>query len=100
MVKHVVFFKIREEFTDSKDFACQDIIDVLKELPDKIDIIRGYELGINFAEKETAYDLCLISVFDSEEDLDKYRVHPEHVAAVEKIRRYIDKTAFVDFKIS
>lgn len=39
--------------------------------------LKSCEVGINV--KEGNYDACLISTFDSLEDLAAYKVHPEHV---------------------
>ncbi len=39
--------------------------------------LKSCEVGINV--KEGNYDACLVSTFDSLEDLAAYKVHPEHV---------------------
>ena len=47
--------------------------------------LKTCEVGINIAEGN--YDACLVSTFDSMEDLAAYKVHPEHV----KISSYCKK---------
>jgi Stress responsive A/B Barrel Domain. len=37
------------------------------------------EVGINVNKGDAAYDAVLISRFHSKDDLDAYKVHPEHV---------------------
>ena len=98
MVKHIVFFKLKDEIVDKEQVA-KNVINTLYELKNKIAEIKFYELGMNFANRETAFDIALISHFDTREDLEKYRLHPEHVRAVEQIRPYISKTASVDYEI-
>ena len=98
MVKHIVFFKLKEDIQDKKQ-AAKYVIDTLLPLKDKIDVVKFYELGMNFANKETAFDIALVSHFSSREDLDYYRNHPEHIKAVEQIKPYIAKTASVDYEI-
>ncbi len=97
MVKHIVFFKLKDNFEDKKTIA-KIVIDTLLPLKDKIPEIRFYELGMNFANKQTAFDIALISHFDSREDLDKYRNHPEHIKAVNEIRKFLAQTASVDYE--
>ncbi len=98
MVKHIVFFKLKEDIQDKKQ-TTKHVIDTLLPLKDKIVVVKFYELGMNFASKETAFDIALISHFSSKEDLDHYRNHPEHLKAVEQIKPYISKTASVDYEI-
>ena len=98
MVKHIVFFKLKDEIENKEQIAKQ-VIETLYPLKEKIKEIKFYELGMNFANKETAFDIALISHFDSRDDLDTYRSHPEHIKAVEKIKPYINKTASVDYEI-
>ncbi len=97
MVKHIVFFKIKENLDRSA--ASREIIETLKPLKDQIPQIRFYELGINFADRESAYDVALVSHFDNKAALDVYRNHPLHKEAVEKIKKYILQTAVVDYEI-
>ncbi len=96
MVKHIVFFKIKESF--DKIVAAREIIETLSPLKDQIPQIKFYELGINFAERDSAYDVALVSHFDNKTDLDIYRNHPLHKQAVEKIKKFILQTAVVDYE--
>ncbi len=96
MVKHVVMFKLVPNV--DRISGSKQIVETLEQLPGKINQIRYYELGTNFATSESAYDVVLISEFDSVEDLNAYRSHPEHVSAVEKIKHLIQKTAVVDYE--
>ena len=98
MVKHIVFFRVQSDIYN-KEQVIQDIIDILLPLKNKIPQIKFYELGINFADKKTAFDLALISEFNNAKDLEIYRKHPEHIKAVEKIKNFISETAVVDYEI-
>ena len=98
MVKHIVFFKLRDDIKD-KNKAVKYVINTLYPLKDKIDEIKFYELGMNFADKQTAFDIALISHFDNVDALSRYRNHSEHIKAVEKIKKYISSTASVDYEI-
>lgn len=61
------------------------IKNLLEELPAKIPFIKGYEVGINIIESDRAFDISLISVFNSIDDLNRYLEHPEHKKAGEYI---------------
>ena len=98
MVKHIVFFKLKPELKDKKQ-AAQQVVNTLMPLKKLIPQIKHYELGINFAERETAFDIALISEFETRQDLETYRSHPLHRQAVEQIKPLITQTASVDYEI-
>ncbi len=98
MVKHIVFFKLKPEIKD-KQQAAQQVINTLLPLKKLISQIKNYELGINFAERDTAFDIALISEFENRQDLETYRSHPLHLQAVEQIKPLIAQTASVDYEI-
>jgi hypothetical protein len=98
MIRHIVMFKLKPEGSgEVPDRIKQEIRERLEGLPGKIDVIRSMEVGINVLRSERAFDLVLFSTFDSFNDLEKYRVHPEHIKVVEFIGRYREKTAAVDY---
>ncbi len=72
---------------------------MLESLPSKIDFIRSMQVNFNVNPKETMYDAVLISEFDSLEDVEAYRIHPEH----KKISSYValvrEARASVDYEI-
>ncbi len=98
MVKHIVFFRIKPEIKD-KNAAIDTVIGELQPLAGQIPEIVSYELGKNFSDRETAFDIALVSEFASKQDLDTYRNHPLHKQAVENIKPYISQTAVVDYEI-
>ena len=94
MIRHVVMLK-----TETKDLdLSKEIRDKILSLKDKIDIIRYYQVGINFSDEDRAYDLVLIGDFDSKEDLKHYATHPEHLKVISflKSKKVISKV--VDFE--
>jgi hypothetical protein len=70
---------------------------MLKNLEKSIDSLVNMEVGINFSDRTTAYDLVLIADFNNEDDLNSYRVHPEHVNVLDFLKINADKTAVVDY---
>lgn len=99
MIKHVVMFKFKDNAEGNpKADNVKIVMDMLGELPHKIKQIKEYEIGKSFINSQRASDLVLISAFDSVEDLDKYRIHHEHVKAVDFITKVVESSTVVDFE--
>ena len=100
MIRHVVMFKLKKSDNPSQDEKMkQEVKSRLDALPAKIDVIRSMEVGINVVLSERAFDLVLVSTFDSLDDLETYRVHPDHQEVVQFISGIKEQTAAVDFEI-
>jgi hypothetical protein len=100
MVKHVVMFKMK---TFETDLIQNDLkLKFKSELESLIGIIpqiKSFEVGINTSESPAAYDLSLISEFESNEDLDLYRKHPDHARVLEFARQVTIKRRVVDYEV-
>jgi hypothetical protein len=100
MIKHIVMFKLKDEAEGNrKEENARKIKEILDALPKKISQIKLYEVGINISESPSAADLCLVSGFQSVDDLNKYRVHPDHQKALDFILKVIDESRVVDYEI-
>ena len=98
MVRHTVMIKLKEI---PAAFERQNAINMIKAgleaLPTIIKEIKSFEVGININPNPLAYEIVLISEFDNFNDLNTYKVHPEHVKVVELISKYKDNTVFNDY---
>ena len=99
MINHVVLFKLKKYDSESEkqDVICS-IEDALLSLKDKIAELKYIEVGVNYELSAKSYDICLISHFENIEQLDVYRVHPEHVKVAELIGQHAVERAAVDFE--
>ncbi len=99
MINHVVLFKLKKYNSESEkqDVICS-IEDALLSLKDKIAELKYIEVGVNYELSAKSYDICLISHFENIEQLDAYRVHPEHVKVAELIGQHAVERAAVDFE--
>jgi len=98
MIKHIVMFKLKES-AEGKDKA-ENIMALkakLEALPGQIEEIKFFELGINFIEASVAYDLALVSEFESKEALFSYQKHPEHVKVAEFVGKACESRIVVDY---
>lgn len=86
MVRHVVMFRFHDQAGGrTKEENLRKSKELLETLPEKIKQIKFYEAGIGKQMTASSCDLCLISGFDTWEDLDAYRNHPEHRKVVDFI---------------
>jgi hypothetical protein len=83
----------------SKDQNALELKSVLEDLKNKISVIKQIEVGINFNKSSAAYDVVLYSEFDSQQDLQAYQKHPDHVKVVDFVNEIRDDRAVVDYQI-
>lgn len=74
MIKHIVMWKFKENEEENMKL----FLEGLNKLKGIIPEIKNMETGININPKND-YDAILISEFETMEDLEKYKNHPEHV---------------------
>jgi len=98
MIKHIVMFKFRDDTEENKKSQLNEVKRVLDKLPEYIPEIRDYEVGINVSKQDRAYDLVVISSFDTLKHLYVYRNHPAHLDAIEVIAKYKVDVKAVDFE--
>ena len=94
MVTHVVLFRLKDRSRKNIERAR----DVLLSLKDRIPVIRSFEVGADIIRSDRSYDLALVSKFDSLDDLEAYRVHPEHVNVVDYIAQVKESSIAVDYE--
>ncbi len=63
----------------------------------EIDVLKDIEVGINFSKEERAYDIVLITEFDSKEDLKAYASHPFHQKIISYMKTTAKSSKVVDF---
>jgi hypothetical protein len=94
MVKHIVFFKLEDNSEANK----QAVKTRIMSMQGKMDYVRHLEVGVNFSQEERAFDLALISDFDTKEDLARYAVDPVHVEVVNYLKSINTQTKAVDYE--
>jgi hypothetical protein len=97
MINHVVLFKLKDYPPEEKNQIIAELKDLLEGLKEKIKEVKFLEVGQNYEMEAKSYDLCLISHFNNLEELDKYRVHPEHLKVVKRIGETTVSRAAVDY---
>ncbi len=99
MVKHIVLFKLKDESPAEARLAAMNAFKAaIEALPAKIPFIRSIEVGLNINPAET-WSIALYSEFDSLDDVRRYAVHPDHVAAGKLLAEVRESRACVDYEL-
>ncbi len=87
MVKHVILWTLKSEFSDAeKEKIKENIKKELEALSGKIPGLIDIKVNIKGIESSNA-DLMLDSSFESEEALKNYATHPDHVYVADNFVR-------------
>lgn len=97
MVKHIVTFKLTGSAAERLAVA-RRFKDALDVLPERIDVLRSIEVGINQNPAES-WDVVLTATVDTMADVEVYAKHPDHVAAASLLAGHKADRACVDYEI-
>ena len=100
MVKHVILWNLKEEYSAAeKEEIKKNIKAGIESLNGKIPGLIDIKVHITGLESSTA-DLMLDSTLESEEALKAYAVHPVHVeVANTKVRPFTASRSCMDYEI-
>lgn len=100
MVKHVILWQLKDELSDSECAQVKAGIKTgLEQLMGKIPGLIEIKVETNPLASSNA-DVMLNSVFEDEEALKGYAVHPEHVAVADnKVRPYTKTRVCMDYYV-
>ena len=93
MVKHIVMWK----FKDGTEKEQQEFFDGLMGLYGVVPQHKACEIRIS-AEKDAQFDACLISEFDTLEDVKAYKVDPRHVKVSSLCKSIRTDRASIDYE--
>ncbi|MCH5231773.1 MAG: Dabb family protein [Muribaculaceae bacterium] len=95
MVKHIVMFKFKGNDSERIEIA-KKFKEALLQLPPQIPQLKSIEVGLNINPAES-WDLVLIAIADTLEDIAIYSAHPAHQSAVAIIAQHKIDRACVDY---
>lgn len=100
MVKHVILWKLKEEFSDEEKKQIKaGIKEGLEGLAGQIPGMTEIKVRIDCLSSSTV-DVMLDTTFESAEALKAYSVHPKHVAVADsKVRPYTAVRSCMDYEI-
>lgn len=100
MVKHVILWTLKEEYSEEEKMqikkGIKEGLEGLKgQIPGLVDITVNIE-GL----ASSTVDLMLDSTFEDEASLKAYSIHPAHVAVADgKVRPYTASRACLDYQV-
>lgn len=100
MVKHVILWTLKDEYTnEQKDDIKKEIKDGLEGLAGKIPGMIDIKVNTNPLPSSNC-DVMLDSTFEDEASLKGYAVHPEHVAVADgKVRPFTASRTCMDYEV-
>lgn len=100
MTKHLVFWKLKElAENNTKAINAQLVKEKLEALNGQIEGMLKLEVGIDFTDNSSNFDIALYSEFKSREALNGYQEHPKHKAVQSFVRSVVTERACVDYDI-
>ncbi|MFM0203693.1 Dabb family protein [Paraburkholderia fungorum] len=79
MIRHIVMWRVGGDTPDEKLAARQLVKQSFEQLRGRIPGMRHLEVGIDSSAVDYACDVVLVTEFASQEALDAYASHPEHL---------------------
>ena len=96
MYRHIVLIQFKASATQAQ---IDHIVSEFGKLPEKIDVITGYEFGPNVSPEGLGqgHTHCFLVTFKDRAGLDVYLPHSSHKAFVEQLLPVMEKATVVDF---
>lgn len=100
MIKHVILWQLKEEFSEEEKKRIKlEIKDGLEALVGVVPGLLEVKVNIEGLPSSNA-DLMLDSLLESEEALKEYAIHPAHVAVADsKVRPYTRTRVCLDYMV-
>ena len=95
MIRHIVLFKIKDEFK-------KDIPELVKNfygMLGKVEGLVSLEAGGDFLHSERSYDLGLVTTFTDRAAFDAYQTHPAHMPVKKRMHEVREGSVACDFVI-
>ncbi len=97
MVKHVVFFKMKETALNASKEKNIKALDKKFHSLENLPGVLKMETGLSIDNEQ--YDFCLNMDFEDEKALEAYLVHPDHLLVKAFVFNVIDHRVLVDYAV-
>ena len=95
MIRHIVLFKIKEEFKSEIPQLVKNFYGMLG----KVDGLLQLEAGGDILHSDRSYDLALITVFRDRDAFDGYQTHPAHLPVKKRMHEVRSASVACDYEI-
>ncbi len=94
MLTHVVLFKLHDRSPENIEATRARIAAIAGHIPELLSI----EVGANVVASARAYDIGLVTRFDTVEAMQAYQVHPVHLEMLDEVKARFAEIASVDYQ--
>ena len=95
MIKHIVMWNVRGDTPEQKRAAVRFLKSRFEGLAGRIPGLRHLEVGVDTSGVDYACDVVLYTEFESQEALDAYATHPEHL----RVRRELGDSRTARYQV-
>lgn len=99
MVKHIVFWRLKEMPAPQREQALREIKAGFEALQGVIPGLLRIEVGVDFLRSAESSDFSLYCELESRAALDVYQAHPAHQAMVPLVRDVRIERRVVDYEV-
>lgn len=99
MVKHIVFWRLKDMPAPQREQALREIKAGFEALQGVIPGLLRIEVGIDFLRSAESSDFSLYCELESRAALDVYQAHPAHQAMVPLVRDVRIERRVVDYEV-
>lgn len=96
MIMHIVMWKFKQE---NKQANMDKLRDMLLALDGVVPELKHVEIGQDVQQLDGNYDMVLVTEFASTEDMQSYKVHPEHVKISKFCKSIREDRVCVDYEV-
>ena len=94
MIRHIVLFKIKDEFKGE----IPQLVKSFEGMAGRIEGMTALEAGADILHSERSYDLALITVFQDRAAFDAYQTHPVHLPVKKRMHEVRSASVACDFE--
>lgn len=98
MIQHIVMFKLKN-IPKERELNINKLKDKLDNLKNKIPQIIDLQTGVNISTSSNAYDLVLVTLFKDQQELEDYKIHPEHLLVLDYLKEVNETMTVVDYTL-
>lgn len=95
MLRHVVLFKIKEEYKPE----IPSLIRNFEGMRGRIEGLLSLEAGADILGSERSYDIALICTFEDRAAFDAYQTHPVHLPVKARMHEVREGSVACDFTV-
>jgi len=94
MIRHIVLFKIKDEFRDE----IPQLVKNFEGMRGRIEGMTELQAGADILHSDRSYDLALITVFENRDAFDAYQTHPVHLPVKKRMHEVRSASVACDFE--